>query len=353
MAAMGPKVESVLLARKSTEGSSSSSSDLSDLNLDLGDLFDLSFIDPTYAHTQQTNSFDLPTLDLSAPMLTGPQYITPQPVSSQLTFDTFGLPNNLFAPQTFNTVNPFALYMQPPPGQLFVPPSSMSLSPSEGSRSTGSEEDSPGADGQGRPVHFVSTLTEAERRTLTARGYVLDECVPLTKAEERRLRQERRKLRNKESAKESRRKKVDYVKGLERRVELCTAQSVDLQRKCNVLEANNTSLLAQVQALQQQVHDLTARLAGTKGHSLPVLVFLFAFCFVVSPSFLGQAPELTLPSTKATSAPHHRVLLSVPGDVVMPPGRACGSRPVVGGEVWDSLGGCMPTDANESFIELD
>ena len=49
----------------------------------------------------------------------------------------------------------------------------------------------------------------------------------------------RRKIKNKISAAESRRRKKDYVDGLEHRVEKCTKLNRSLQERVNTLEIQN------------------------------------------------------------------------------------------------------------------
>lgn len=58
-------------------------------------------------------------------------------------------------------------------------------------------------------------LTEEEKRTLLAEGYPVPTRLPLTKTEEKSLKKIRRKIKNKISAQESRRKKKEYMDTLE------------------------------------------------------------------------------------------------------------------------------------------
>ncbi|CAG5927343.1 unnamed protein product [Menidia menidia] len=78
-------------------------------------------------------------------------------------------------------------------------------------------------------------LTEEERRTLVAEGYPVPTKLPLTKAEEKALKKIRRKIKNKISAQESRRKKKEYMDALEKKVETCSNENNELRRKVVVL----------------------------------------------------------------------------------------------------------------------
>ncbi|XP_022254303.1 cyclic AMP response element-binding protein A-like [Limulus polyphemus] len=99
----------------------------------------------------------------------------------------------------------------------------------------------------------VINLTDEEKRTLLAEGYPIPQRLPLTKVEERSLKKIRRKIKNKISAQESRRKKKEYVDALEKRVERLTSENSDYKTIIDSLENNNKSLLLQLQKLRALV----------------------------------------------------------------------------------------------------
>lgn len=103
------------------------------------------------------------------------------------------------------------------------------------------------------PTSGVLALTEEEKRTLVSEGYPIPTRLPLTKQEERNLKKVRRKIKNKISAQESRRKKKEYVDQLEKRVETLARENVDLRKKCDTFQGSNTSLMSQLRRLQALV----------------------------------------------------------------------------------------------------
>ncbi|XP_074052301.1 cyclic AMP-responsive element-binding protein 3 isoform X2 [Macrotis lagotis] len=123
-------------------------------------------------------------------------------------------------------------------------------------------------------------LTDEEKSLLEKEGLTLPETLPLTKAEERVLKRVRRKIRNKQSAQESRRKKKVYVGGLESRVLACTAQNLELQKKVQLLEKQNLSLLDQLKKFQALVAEMTK----STSNSTCIVVLLFSFCLFLFPA---------------------------------------------------------------------
>lgn len=125
------------------------------------------------------------------------------------------------------------------------------------------------------------SLTEEEKRLLGKEGVTLPTHLPLTKSEERVLKRVRRKIRNKQSAQESRRKKKDYVGGLENRVAACTVQNQELQKKVQQLQKQNISLLQQLRNLQALLRQTTTK---TTTSSTCVMMLLLSFCLILFPS---------------------------------------------------------------------
>ncbi|KAK5895202.1 hypothetical protein CesoFtcFv8_011817 [Champsocephalus esox] len=101
-------------------------------------------------------------------------------------------------------------------------------------------------------------------------------------AEERVLKRVRRKIRNKQSAQDSRRRRKDYIDGLESRAAACSAQNKELQRTVGQLEKHNMSLLAHLQQLQSLIKHTVSRGAQT---STCLLIILVSLGLIILPSF--------------------------------------------------------------------
>ncbi|XP_023653984.1 cyclic AMP-responsive element-binding protein 3-like protein 3-A isoform X1 [Paramormyrops kingsleyae] len=125
-------------------------------------------------------------------------------------------------------------------------------------------------------------LNDDEKKLLAKEGVSLPTQLPLTKFEERILKKIRRKIRNKQSAQESRRKKKEYIDGLEgSRMAACNAHNQELQRKVLQLEKTNTSLVEQLRRLQALVMNGSNKMAQT---GTCILVLLLSFSLILFPS---------------------------------------------------------------------
>ncbi|XP_051977454.1 cyclic AMP-responsive element-binding protein 3-like protein 3-A isoform X1 [Xyrauchen texanus] len=124
-------------------------------------------------------------------------------------------------------------------------------------------------------------LTEDEKRLLAKEGVTLPNQFPLTKYEERILKKIRRKIRNKQSAQESRKKKKEYIVGLESRMAACSMQNQELQRKVFQLEKCNMSMMEQLRRLQALVMNGSNKTVQT---GTCVLVLLLSFTLILLPN---------------------------------------------------------------------
>ncbi|WKX96603.1 hypothetical protein Q1695_012776 [Nippostrongylus brasiliensis] len=93
-------------------------------------------------------------------------------------------------------------------------------------------------------------LSAEERRTLVQEGYPVPTRLPLSKAEEESLKIVRRKIKNKLSAQESRRKRKEYMDNLESRCQAYYNENVQLKNRMRQLEVTNQKLMLQVKKLQ-------------------------------------------------------------------------------------------------------
>ncbi|KAL8184563.1 UNVERIFIED_CONTAM: hypothetical protein K2H54_020468 [Gekko kuhli] len=135
-------------------------------------------------------------------------------------------------------------------------------------------------------------LTEEERRLLSQEGVSVQGNLPLTKAEERVLKKVRRKIRNKQSAQDSRRRKKEYVDGLESRVAAYSAQNQELQKKLQELQTHNVSLVGQLQRLQGLVKRTSTKAAQTTT-CLVILVFSLGLLILPSCSSLLGGTQIS------------------------------------------------------------
>jgi len=134
------------------------------------------------------------------------------------------------------------------------------------------------------------SLSDEERRLLSKEGIELPTHYPLTKHEERELKRIRRKIRNKISAQDSRKRKRVYMDGLEDRVKLCSDENLALQKRIRLLETENKSLVSQLKRLQTILTGNTnSQIAvnGSKDTAQPatcLLVLMLSFALFLLPN---------------------------------------------------------------------
>ena len=124
-------------------------------------------------------------------------------------------------------------------------------------------------------------LNAEEKRLLQKEGITLPTHYPLTKHEERELKRIRRKIRNKISAQDSRKRKKEYVDGLEDRVKQCTEENMTLLKRIKALQSQNQSLAGQLKRLQALLQK------GNKSAqpATCLMVLLLSLALVAVPNF--------------------------------------------------------------------
>ncbi|XP_054286305.1 CREB-H transcription factor homolog let-607-like [Macrosteles quadrilineatus] len=162
-------------------------------------------------------------------------------------------------------------------------------------------------------------LSAEEKRLMVKEGITLPTHYPLTKHEERELKRIRRKIRNKISAQDSRKRKKEYVDGLEERVKQCTEENLSLLRRLKVLQTQNQSLCTQLRRLQAAVVRGSAQ---TTQPATCLMVLVLSLALVMAPNLRNSQSrpatdnDLDLPSNTHTPlAGRSRTLLfSKPAD---------------------------------------
>lgn len=134
-------------------------------------------------------------------------------------------------------------------------------------------------------------LTNEEKRLLIKEGISLPTHYPLTKHEERELKRIRRKIRNKISAQDSRKRKKEYVDGLEERVKKCTDENQTLLKRIKMLQHQNQNLMSQMKKMQSLLAKGTSKTAQP---ATCLMVLLLSMALIAAPNLkLGGNKDMT------------------------------------------------------------
>lgn len=156
---------------------------------------------------------------------------------------------------------------------------------------TGHNSDSSDNNHETQSSYPKLALTNEEKRLLAKEGISLPGNYPLTKHEERELKRIRRKIRNKISAQDSRKRKKEYVDGLEERVKQCTDENQTLIKRIKQLQSQNHNLMSQMKKLQTL---LTKGTSKTAQPATCLMVLLLSLALVAVPNLkLGQNAKET------------------------------------------------------------
>lgn len=132
-------------------------------------------------------------------------------------------------------------------------------------------------------------LTPEEKRLLSKEGISLPQNYPLTKHEERELKRIRRKIRNKISAQDSRKRKKEYVDGLEERVKQCTDENQSLLKRIKMLQGQNQSLMNQMKKLQNLISKNNTNSSSSAQPATCLMVLLLSMALIAAPNLkLGK-----------------------------------------------------------------
>ncbi|NWS62251.1 CREB3 protein, partial [Chunga burmeisteri] len=158
-------------------------------------------------------------------------------------------------------------------------------------------------------------LTGEEMQLLEREGVLLPTCLPLTEGNWP-LKKVRRKVRNKQSCRDSRRRRRVYVGGVESSVAAYIAENHKLEKKVQLLQKRNTSLLKQLRKLRALVKESTAITTTAETHTMVVVL---SFCLVLSPSICSSEsgePQLQLRAGSTSLAVLPQQIHGFPNQVV-------------------------------------
>ncbi|XP_014275125.1 CREB-H transcription factor homolog let-607 [Halyomorpha halys] len=163
-------------------------------------------------------------------------------------------------------------------------------------------------------------LTEEEKRLMIKEGISIPTHYPLTKQEERDLKRIRRKIRNKISAQDSRKRKKEYVDGLEDRVKQCSVENANLMKRVKALQSENQSLSTQLRRLQALVSH------GSTQPGTCLMVLVLSLALIMAPNMRNTTRtatnnDLSIPDSKSNllTGVRTRNVLSTKSEFLEPP----------------------------------
>ncbi|XP_017773697.1 PREDICTED: uncharacterized protein LOC108560584 [Nicrophorus vespilloides] len=142
-------------------------------------------------------------------------------------------------------------------------------------------------------------LTAEEKRLLFKEGIKLPTHYPLTKNDEKELKRIRRKIRNKISAQDSRKRKKEYVDQLEEKARRTDEENEILKKRVKLLNKENTKLYEQLKKLQELLFSSSSKATPTTC----LMIVLFSTLLVCLPNIkTSDKSELEIGDQQLISA---------------------------------------------------
>jgi len=165
-------------------------------------------------------------------------------------------------------------------------------------------------------------LSDEEKRLLSKEGISLPSHYPLTKYEERELKRIRRKIRNKISAQDSRKRKKEYLDKLQQKVTEVEEDKSSLSKRVRTLEAANAKLQAQVNKLRSMLDEAKVKNSNSSFGAVPpghggnsvvpaattLLVLILSLALVVLPTMQGKQKSTASTAPASTNSVENAVM---------------------------------------------
>jgi len=135
---------------------------------------------------------------------------------------------------------------------------------------------------KGRPPKQAKEISEEEYEILRQEGLDPSKFIPgrLTKTQEKDLKRVRRKIRNKKSAHESRKRKKVHLETLEQRYKIINDENLRLKTKVKILSKENAGLRKQISKLKAFISAASQRTAQA---TTCVMLLVLSLAFFLAP----------------------------------------------------------------------